>query len=49
LKLDLNELTKLSGIYAKVQINKKSVSKEEKEIQFIFLEMPATNIFNNQN
>ena len=49
LKLDLNELTKLSGIYVKVQINKKSVIKEEKENQFIFLEMPATNIFNNQN
>jgi hypothetical protein len=29
LKLDMNELTKLSGIYVKVQINKKSVSKEE--------------------
>ena len=49
LKLDLNELTKLSGIYVKVQVNKKSVGKDEKENQLIFLEMPITNIFNNQN
>ena len=31
LKLDLNELTKLSGIYVKVQVNKKNINNVEKE------------------
>ena len=31
LKLDLNELTKLSGIYVKVQVNKKNINNIEKE------------------
>ena len=31
LKLDINELTKLSGIYVKVQVNKKNINNIEKE------------------